>query len=165
MFSRHNRVFGAFYLFADVVLALLSFWVAWQIRAHGIIPRPLYSLSNYPWVIPLCLGIWIAVGLLAGIYREIKEEDLRRAFGDPLKVGIISTVLLFAATFAIKFQYLSRLLLVLYAATDLVAMTVFRLVARRFSGPLRRSLGGVRNILLVGNGTRSNGSSPHHRSK
>jgi len=153
MFSHHNRVFGALYLFADAVLALFSFWVAWKIRAHAITPRPLYSLANYPWIIPLCLGIWIIVGLLAGIYREIKEEDLRSAFADPLKVGIISTVLLFAATFAIRFQYLSRLLLVLYAATDLVAMTVFRLVARRFSGPLRRSLGGVRNILLVGNGS------------
>ena len=42
-------------------------------------------------------------------------------------------------------QYLSRLLLVLYAATDLVAVTLFRLVARRFAGPLRRSLAGAGN--------------------
>jgi exopolysaccharide biosynthesis polyprenyl glycosylphosphotransferase len=150
MFSRHNRVIGAFYLCADSLLALISFWVAWEVRSKLITPRPLYSLSNYPWIVPLAVGIWIAVGLLAGIYREINEEDLRRAFTDPLKVGLMATVLLFAATFAIKFQYLSRLLLVLYAATDLVAMTLFRLVARRFAGPLRRSLAGLRSFLLVG---------------
>ena len=104
MFSRHNRMIGAFYLCADTLLAFISFWVAWEVRSLLIIPRPLYSLSNYPWIVPLSVGIWIAVGLLAGIYREIKEEDLRRAFTDPLKVGLIATVLLFAATFAIKFR-------------------------------------------------------------
>jgi hypothetical protein len=41
--------------------------------------------------------------------------------------------------------YLNCLQLVLYAAKDLVAMTLFRLVARRFAGPLRRSLAGAGN--------------------
>jgi exopolysaccharide biosynthesis polyprenyl glycosylphosphotransferase len=152
MFSRHNRLIGAVYLCADTLLALISFWTAWGVRSHLISPRPLFSLSNYLWIVPLSVGIWTTVGLLAGIYREIKEEDLRRAFADPLKVGLMATVLLFAATFAIKFQYLSRLLLVLYAAMDLVAMTLFRLLARRFAGPLRRSLAGLRSFLLVGEG-------------
>ena len=153
MFSRHNRMIGAFYLCADMLLSLVSFWVAWEVRSYLITPRPLYSLSNYPWIVPLSGGIWITVGLLTGIYREIKEEDLRRAFEDPLKVGLTAMVLLFAATFAIKFQYLSRLLLVLYAATNLVATIAFRLLARRFAGPLRRSLAGLRSFLLVGEGT------------
>ena len=152
MFSRHNRMIGAFYLCADVLLALISFWLAWEIRSYLITPRPLYSLSNYPWVVPLAAGVWIVVGLLAGIYREINEEDLRRAFVDPLKAGLGAMVLLFATTYAIKFQYLSRLLLVLFSATDLVATTLFRLLARRFAGPLRRSLAGLRSFLLVGEG-------------
>ena len=87
MFSRHNRMIGAFYLCADLLLALVSFWVAWEVRSYLITPRPLYSLSNYPWIVPLAVGIWISVGLLAGIYRDIKEEDLSRAFADPLKIG------------------------------------------------------------------------------
>jgi exopolysaccharide biosynthesis polyprenyl glycosylphosphotransferase len=152
MFSRHNRMIGAFYLCADVLLALISFWLAWEIRSYLITPRPLYSLSNYPWVVPLAVGIWIVVGLVAGIYREINEEDLRRAFLDPLKAACGAMVLLFAATYAIKFQYLSRLLLVLFSATDLLATILFRLLARSFAGPLRRSLAGLRSFLLVGEG-------------
>ena len=152
MFSRHNRMIGVFYLCSDVLLALLSFWLAWEIRTYLITPRPLYSVSNYPWVVPLSVGIWILVGLLAGVYRDIKEEELRRALTDPLKVALGATVALFAATYAVKFEYLSRLLLVLYAATNLVAATLFRLVARRFAGPLRRSLAGLRGFLLVGDG-------------
>ena len=152
MFSRHNRMIGVFYLCADMLLALLSFWLAWEIRSHLITPRPLYSVSNYPWIVPLAAGTWVLVGLLAGVYRDINEEDLRRAFTDPLKVALGTMVLLFAATFAVKFQYLSRLLLVLYASTQLVAATLFRLLARHFAGPLRRSLAGLRSFLLVGEG-------------
>jgi exopolysaccharide biosynthesis polyprenyl glycosylphosphotransferase len=150
MFSRYNRMMGAFYLCTDTLLALLSFWLAWQVRSLRIIPRPLYSPSHYPWIVPLAVGIWIAAGLLAGIYGEIKEEELHRVFTDPLKVAFMATVLLFAVTFAIKFEYLSRLLLVFYAAIDLLAMTLSRLLARRFTGPLRRSLAGLRSFLLVG---------------
>jgi len=150
MFARHNRMMGGLYLCADLLLALGSFWLAHEIRSRLITPRPLYPLSHYPWIVPLAVGIWIAVGLVAGIYREIREEELRRAFADPLKVGLISTTLLFALTFAFKLEMISRLLLGLYAGVDLAAMIGFRLVARRFAGPLRRSVAGMRSFLLVG---------------
>jgi exopolysaccharide biosynthesis polyprenyl glycosylphosphotransferase len=150
MFARHNRMIGVLYLFADLFLALASFWLAHAIRSRLITPRPLYPLSYYPWIVPLAVGIWLVVGLAAGIYREIREEELRRAFTAPLKVGLISTTLLFAVTFAFKLEIISRLLLGLFALVDLLAMTLFRLVARRFAGPLRRSVAGFRNFVLVG---------------
>ena len=59
MFSRHNRMIGVFYLCADTLLALISFWVAREVRSYLIIPRPLYSLSNYPWIVPLSVRIQI----------------------------------------------------------------------------------------------------------
>jgi exopolysaccharide biosynthesis polyprenyl glycosylphosphotransferase len=152
MFARHDRLIGAFYLLADFLLALASFWWAHQIRSHLITPRPLYPLANYFWIVPLAVAIWLLVGLVAGIYREIREEELPRAFRDPLKVAIISTTLLFAVTFAFKLEIISRLLLGLYAVADLVAMTLFRLVAREFAGPLRRVLAGFHHFLLVGDG-------------
>jgi exopolysaccharide biosynthesis polyprenyl glycosylphosphotransferase len=150
MFARHNRMMGGLYLLADLLLALGSFWLAHEVRSRPIAPRPLYPLSHYPWIVPLAVGIWIAVGVMAGIYREVREEELRRAFADPLKVGVIATTLLFALTFAFKLEFISRLLLGLYAAVDLAAMIGFRLVARQFAGPLRRSMAGVRSFLLVG---------------
>jgi exopolysaccharide biosynthesis polyprenyl glycosylphosphotransferase len=150
MFARHNRMIGVLYLFADLLLALVSFWVAYAVRARLASLRPLYPVSFYPGIIPLAAGIWIGVGVAAGIYREIREEELRRAFAEPLKVGLISTTLLFALTFAFIFEIISRLLLGIYAALDLVAMTSFRLAARRYAGPLRRAVAGFRNFLLVG---------------
>lgn len=150
MFARHNRMVGGLYLLADALLALASFGLAYWIRSNLITPRPLYPLAQYYWVVPLAVGVWISVGFALGIYREIREEELRRAFWDPIKVGCFSTTLLFALTFALKLDYISRLLLGFYAAVDLVAMILFRLLARRVGGPLRRTLGGFRHFLLVG---------------
>jgi exopolysaccharide biosynthesis polyprenyl glycosylphosphotransferase len=90
------------------------------------------------------------VSIVLGVYREIREEVLSRAFLDPVKIGFIATTLLFAFTYALKLEYISRLLLVLYAALDLIAMIVFRLAGRWFSDPLRRAVAGLRHFLLVG---------------
>jgi exopolysaccharide biosynthesis polyprenyl glycosylphosphotransferase len=152
MFARHNRLIGILYLSADLIIALVSFWLSHQIRSHIESLRPLYPVFYYPWIVPLAAAIWIGAGIATGIYREICEEELHRSFRDPLKVGIISTTLLFAIIFATKLVFVSRLLLGLYAAIDLILMTAFRLVARHFAAPLRRAIAGFRNFLLVGDG-------------
>jgi exopolysaccharide biosynthesis polyprenyl glycosylphosphotransferase len=150
MFSRHDRIIGALYLVADALLALGSFWLAHWVRAHLVTPRPLYPAFYYLWIVPVTIGIWAGVGLALGIYREIREEELRRAWADPIKVGFVSTTLLFALVFAFRLEYISRLLLGFYAAIDLVLMVLLRLVTRRLSEPLRRTFGGFRHFLLVG---------------
>jgi exopolysaccharide biosynthesis polyprenyl glycosylphosphotransferase len=144
MFSHHDRMVGRLYLAADALAALASFGVAYWVRAHLLSPSPLFPFSYYLWLVPVCAGIWIGAGLALGIYRQVREEELRRSFVDPIKVGFAATIFLFALTFAFKLEYISRLLLGFYAAADLVLMILFRLVARRLS------VGGFRHVLLVG---------------
>ncbi len=150
MFSRHNRMMGFLYLLADTLLGLLSFAMAHWLRSDVVTPRPLYPLIYYFWIVPLAVGLWVTVGVATGIYREIEEENFRRIFTDPLQVFLISTTVLFALTYAFKWFFISRLLLGFYAVANLVAMVLFRWVARRLGDPLRRSFGGYREFLLVG---------------
>jgi len=150
MFSRHNRMIGMLYMLADGVLALTSFWAAHAIRSHLAALRPLYPAYYYIWIVPVAVGIWLGVGLAAGIYQEIREDELGHAFLDPLKVSLISTMLLLASTSALKVEYISRLMLGLFAILDLAAMISFRLLARNVGGVLRRRLRSLRHFLLVG---------------
>lgn len=152
MLARHNRLIGIIFLFGDALLALASLELAVEIRSHLTSLRHLYPLSNYPGFAPLIIIIPVSVGIVAGIYREVQEEDLRRALRDPFKVALASTILLFAATFALKLEFVSRLLLGIYALMDFLVMIVFRLLAWRFAAPLRRGVAGFRNFLLVGDG-------------
>ena len=144
MFARHNRIIGRLYLTGDALLALASFALAYLLRAHVLSPRPLFSPGNYYWIVPLVAGLWVGTGVVLGAYRDIREDEIRRAFTVPFKVGFLATALLFALTFAFRLEYISRLLLGFYAVIDLVLMVAFRLVARRLS------VGGFRHFLLVG---------------
>jgi len=152
MFTRHNRVMGIYYAGADLLLALVSFGLAYELRGHLTAIRPLFPLVNYPGVLALAIALWMGMGVLAGIYREVREEDLRRIFLDPFKVGFASIIVLFAVIFALNLYYVSRLLLGFYALIDFLLMITFRLVARHFAAPLRRSVAGFRNFLIVGEG-------------
>lgn len=150
MFAHHNRIISVIYLIADLVLALLSFVAAHWVRVAVISPRALIPLVQYFWIVPLSVSVWLGAGLVTGIYREIHEEQLSRAFLDPLKVFFSGTLVLFALTFALRREDVSRLLLGFYALVDLGAMVCFRLVARQVGDPLRRAVSGLRQFLLVG---------------
>lgn len=150
MFSRHKQMIGVLYLLADATLALASFALAYWVRARFITPQALYPDSNYLWIIPYAVVLWIVVGAVTGSYREIQEENLLRTFWDPFKASFLGTALLFATIFAFKLGYISRLLLALYAVILLLAMIAFRLAARRLGDPLRRTFGGCREFLVVG---------------
>lgn len=141
---------GALYLAADALLALSSVALAHWFRTDLLTPRPLFPLEHYAWLVPLLVGLWVLTGLFLGIYREIREEELRRALSDPLSVTLVATTLLFALTFALKLDYISRLLLGLFSAIQFAAMLAFRLLARRFGEPLRGAFGAYRHFLIVG---------------
>src|ERR1043166_5893101 len=102
MFARHNRMISVLYVVMDALLALASFGAAHAARAHLPGLRGLYPAVYFLWIVPVVVMIWTGAGLALGIYREIREEDLRRAFLDPLKVAFISTILLFALISAFK---------------------------------------------------------------
>ncbi len=151
MFSRHNRTIGALYLAGDVLTVLGSCAFAYFARTH-FFPhvRAFYSGRFYLWMLPAALLIWITTGLAAGIYREIREEDWRSVLWDPLKVNVLATLALFAFTFAVKFEYVSRLLIAIFCVTVLAAMIALRLVARQLAPSLRAAFGNVRHLLVVG---------------
>src|SRR5579863_4876126 len=132
MFARHHRIIGIFFVTVDFLLALSSFHLAFDIRSHLHAARNFYPLSSYPWYGLLCILLWLIAGFATGIYREVHEENLRRAFSDPLKTAVVATLLLFAATFALQLAYISRLLLGIYAILDFSFMVTFRLAAWRF---------------------------------
>src|SRR5579875_538724 len=134
MFSRHNQMMGVLYALADGVLAVVSFGLAHSLRLSLVSLRPLYSVSYYFWIFPFVVALWLATGWATGLYRDVEEQDWRRALGGTLKVGVIATVVLFAFIFAFKVEFISRLLLIFYALIDFLLMALFRLAANRWWG-------------------------------
>jgi exopolysaccharide biosynthesis polyprenyl glycosylphosphotransferase len=150
MFSRHNRMVAVLYAAADGSVALLSFWLARRMRLAMVNVRPLYPVSYYLWIIPIIMALWLCVGWITGLYREVEEVNLRRTLTAAIKVTLLASVLLFAFIFLTKFPYISRTLLALYVGLDFLLMVLYRLTAAVVLGRLRASAGGFRHFLLVG---------------
>ncbi len=152
MFARHNRLMGVIFLFADVLLALASFGLAHEIRSHLASVRPLYPLSNYPWIIPLTVVI---VGRRRGGGRNLPRgprggfaprfrgspQGRPRLHHPPLRRN-------FRPEFGIhQPPALGNLRVDGFPADDDVPTGGWR-----FAAPLRRSVAGFRHFLLVGDG-------------
>ena len=150
MFSRHNRMIGVLYALADALLMFVSFFAAEWIRLHLRGLRPLYPVWYYLWILPVLPALWVGAGWITGLYRSVEADGPRRALTGPVKAAVIATVLLFAFISAFKLEYISRSLLGLFAAVDLVLMILFRVAAGRALGRLGASAGGFRHFLLVG---------------
>src|SRR5579885_1763906 len=112
MFSRHNQMMGVLYALADGVLAVVSFGLAHSLRLSLVSLRPLYSVSYYFWIFPFVVALWLATGWATGLYRDVEEQDWRRALGGTLEVGVSATVVLFAFIFAFNVEFFSQFLLV-----------------------------------------------------
>lgn len=137
------------YAIADGVLALVSFWLAYEVRLRLYHLRPLFPVTYYIWVIPLAVGLWLIVGWVTGLYHA-EQEGVRRAIWGPVRVAVISTILLFALIFAFDWHYISRILLGLYAGIDLALMIALRLAAWRWRGRIASSVAGYRYFLMIG---------------
>jgi exopolysaccharide biosynthesis polyprenyl glycosylphosphotransferase len=150
MFARHKRMVGVLYTATDGLVAILSFWLARQIRLAIVNVRPLYPVSYYLWIIPLVVALWLCVGWITGLYRDVEPENFRRTASAALKVTILASLLLFAFIFLSKFPYISRTLLAFYAVVDYLLMVLYRVVAGRVPGRLRASVRRLRHFLVIG---------------
>jgi len=153
MFSRHNRMIAALYLLGDALVVLASCGLSYYVRLHLFAhdrAHALYPGRHYLWLVPVAVLIWLGTGLAAGVYREIREEDWRAILWDPVRVSLVSTLILFALSYGVKGEYISRLLIGVFAVTALASLILFRLLARQFGGALRDTFGSVRHFLVVG---------------
>ena len=151
MFAHREKAFKLFTGVGDGVVALAAFGLAYLLRASLDSLPELYPLRYYPWLVPLVVGLWLAVGFVLRTYREVGEASVERALVDPVKVFGLGTLVLFALTFALKLDYVSRLLLGLFAVFDLLLMVFLRLLLRKLGVRFTHWLAGSKHFLIVGN--------------
>jgi exopolysaccharide biosynthesis polyprenyl glycosylphosphotransferase len=151
MFSSENRLLRALFVALDALIALVSFWIAQEIRARMARIWGLNPAYNYVGIVPIILLIWITVGWAHGLYDRPLHERPLRLVPRLIRITIFSTLVLFAVTFAIHYLRLSRFLLLIFALIDLLGMLALRLITAKWNEPLHRALGGHRHFLLVGN--------------
>ncbi len=153
MLKQHAKLVSRFLYFADLGTILASFYAAYLIRASFLTKwnfTDLYSLEMYVGILSFIIPVWSILLHYYGVYKS------QRTVSFPAEMKLISKsvltggLFLGAVAFALKSYYLSRTLIVIFIATNLIFLTIERFIIREISWMVRKSGYNYRNVAIVG---------------
>ena len=155
MFSRQNRKARVLFGLSDVLLTALAFEAAYQTRSLLHFDRVFYLIIPIKaLVLGFCVFTWVLIGLWLGVYDKLDSGDPRIILRDTSRQSGYGIMCLVIFEYVMRLD-LSRSFLVLFAAYGWVLLLLFRLIAGRMVGLVRREFGALHYVMLVGVGERA----------
>jgi exopolysaccharide biosynthesis polyprenyl glycosylphosphotransferase len=151
------RVIAYWVWTADLVLTTVAFLLAWWLRSHIapqlaplIFPTELYPLSRYLGLLPLVLAIWTLLLVTLEAYTSRRTVALASEVWQVIKVVVAGTLILAAAGWLLRLDFVSRPFLVLFATLDLLFLVAAKVMLRLTARRVRRRGYNYRTLLIVG---------------
>src|SRR5947208_4180460 len=154
MFSRPRKARVLFGL-SDIFLVTLAFEAAYQTRAILPLNHDFYLLvERKALVLGFSLVAWIAIGLWLEIYEKLDAGHPLVILRDSARQCSYGALCLIVFEYVLRLD-LSRFFLVLFSAYAWVLLLLFRLVAGRVVGMIRREFAAPHYVMVVGTGERA----------
>jgi exopolysaccharide biosynthesis polyprenyl glycosylphosphotransferase len=154
MLKQRTKIFTIFLYLGDLGATLCAFFSAYWLR--GAFPQDSYAILfpfsqyfNLFWAIFL---IWSIVFYLLGLYRSWRGQGFWKETGSVFKAVFISSLFLGFAVFALKYQFVSRIFILLFAFLDFLFIMLARAGTRKLILFSNRKVKNFRVILIVGTG-------------
>src|SRR3954453_3823643 len=149
MFSRPRKARVLFGL-SDIVLVTLAFEAAYQTRAILPLDHDFYLLvERKALVLGFSLVAWITIGLWLEIYEKLDAGHPLIILRDSARQCSYGALCLIVFEYVLRLD-LSRFFLVLFSAYAWVLLLLFRLVAGRVVGMIRREFAAPHYVMVVG---------------
>ena len=152
MLKQRTRIFTFFLYLGDLGATLLAFLCAYWFR--GIFPQESYaSLFPFSWYLNLFLAIfpiWSILFYLIDLYRDWRGLGFWKETWGISKAVLISSLLLGFTVFALKYQFVSRIFISLFALLDIFLIITVRISVRKLILFFNRKIERFRIILIVG---------------
>jgi exopolysaccharide biosynthesis polyprenyl glycosylphosphotransferase len=152
MLKQRTRIFGFFLYLGDLGATLLAFLCAYWFR--GIFPQESYAtLFPFSWYLNLLLAIfpiWSILFYLVDLYRDWRGQGFWKEAWGISKAVFISSLLLGFTVFALKYQFVSRIFISLFALLDIFLIITARISIRKLILFFNRKIERFRIILIVG---------------
>lgn len=157
MIKRKYRIAYLIYSFVETCITFLSFVIAYLLRKQ--LPSPyfgrLFPFSDY-------IGLLIVVILLWNLLFALIRANRAGIATDPLEVlkevtltVLTGSVLIGAVIFILKYDFISRPFILIFALVNFVFLCGFRIYAKAGVGQFRNVLEGDLNVLIVGTGEKA----------
>jgi exopolysaccharide biosynthesis polyprenyl glycosylphosphotransferase len=150
---RQRKIIFAFVLYlSDSVAMLLAFFCAYWIR--GALPpgsyAKLFSFSGYANLLLAIFPVWAIVFYIIGLYDFWKGREFWKEIWDICKAIFIASLILGFAVFVLKYHFVSRIFILLFALIDFFFIIAGRIFIRKIILLSSRKTEGFRKILLIG---------------
>jgi exopolysaccharide biosynthesis polyprenyl glycosylphosphotransferase len=154
MFGRHRKARVLFAL-SDVLLAAVAFEAAYQTRLVLHLERAFYlTVERKALVLAFALAAWVAIGLWLEVYEKLDIGNPRVILRDAARQCGYGALCLIVFEYVFRLD-LSRFFLVLFSAYAWVLLLLFRLMAGRVVGVIRREFAAPHYVMVVGTGVRA----------
>ena len=157
MLKRFSVNFAVFSMALDMVLTLLSLYVAAWIRpimsGWGWVKQlPLPPGALVPWPLYLAAGLmWLGVFVALSVYDPRRTYKAVDEFQNVF-IATVFAVLVFAGFLYLSYRDVSRVLFISFAVLDLAVLLAWRALARLLFRVLNGRVHRPRRVLIVGAG-------------
>ncbi len=143
----------------DVLVTVASFLFAHQLRSHVlplVVPRwfpgGLYPLSDYLPLLAVVLPLWLVLLAAHRLAAPGEVLSLRREALRELRVALTGVLVLAAAGYLFRLQFISRPFLLLFGVTNGVALAAARVLERKTTLGRKLVEAPERVVVIVGCG-------------
>lgn len=142
---------------AEMTLLVLAFVAAFEYRdlyfseAYG----KLVPFWRYFGLIGVIIPLWTFLFYYFKFYESQRTKSFSREIWKIAKISFWGTLLLVAAVFALKADFISRLFILFFGLIGFLFLSLERLILRFFVRSARKRGYNYRNILIVGTGRRA----------
>ena len=119
-----------------------------------IVSEP-YQINLYYRAFWLAILIWAFILRFRGEYSHLRVQAYRKVIVGQLFNGLLFFGIFAASAFFLKYDFLSRLFMILYTVSSVFCLLLNRLLVLYLAYYVRRKGYNIRNILLVGTGRRA----------
>jgi len=154
MFGRHRKARVLFGL-SDVLLATLAFEAAYQTRVVLHLERAFYlTVERKALVLALALASWVTMGLWLAVYEKLDIGNPRVILRDAARQCAYGALCMVVFEYVFRLD-LSRFFLVVFSFYAWILLLLFRLMAGRMVGIIRREFAAPHYVMVVGTGERA----------
>lgn len=152
MIRRKYRIATLIYASLESLVTLLSFLAAYLLRAHfpsGYFGQ-VFPFRSYVGVLIVVLVLWNILFALIRLRKQGLAQDWSEVVQEVSLTVFAGTVLIGAAIFVLKYEFISRPFIAIFAVVNFVFLCVFRVYAKAGVSQFTHLLDGERQALIVG---------------
>src|SRR5437867_286202 len=154
MFEERSEQLHRVTALLDIALTVFAFLAASWLRTT-LLDNDLVHFLSHVALLPFVLALWMFFLTFFGAYRSPRVASLLQYAWSATRGVAVGLASLLTILFLFKVQYVSRTVMVTFAAADLLALVGIRLgIVWYFHRSLRRGEY-FRRVLIVGSGTRA----------